>query len=220
MRLVTFVAGTAFLVAMGAAMFLVAGTVTLPSVWLYLALRELFTVACVLAMSEDVARERARPGPGAKKERLFPLASGSLWVVHIVIAMLDLGRFHWSAPFAVWLHGIGVAGTLAGMGLVVWAVWHNEYLSARIRIQTERGHRAVTTGPYAHIRHPNNAGGSLIALGSGLVLGSWPSVVPMLAWVALIAYRTINEEKVLFAELAGYGEYAGRVRYRFLPGVW
>jgi protein-S-isoprenylcysteine O-methyltransferase Ste14 len=220
MRLVTFVASTAFLVALGAAMFLVAGTINLPSVWLYLALRVLFNAGCVLTMSEDVARERLKPGPGAKPERLFPIASGSLWVAHIAIAVLDLGRFGWSAGFPVWLYVIGVVGTLAGMGLVVWALRHNEYLSARIRIQGERGHRAATTGPYAHIRHPNNAGGSLIALASGLILGSWPSIVPMLLWVGLVAYRSLNEEKVLFAGLEGYREYAQKVRYRFLPGVW
>jgi len=220
MRLVTFVASTAFIILLGAAMFLLAGTADLPSVWLYLGLRVLFNAGCVLAMSEDVARERMKPGPGAKPERLFPIASGGLWVVHIIIAMLDLGHFGWSGRFPIWLYAVGVAGTLVGMGLVIWALRHNEYLSARIRIQAERGHRVATTGPYAHIRHPNNAGGSLIALASGLILGSWPSVVPMVLWVGLVAYRTLTEERVLFAELTGYAEYAARVRYRFLPGVW
>jgi protein-S-isoprenylcysteine O-methyltransferase Ste14 len=78
----------------------------------------------------------------------------------------------------------------------------------------------ATTGPYALIRHPNYAGGVLLGLSSGLVFGSWPSIVPLLLWIGLLAYRTLNEERVLFAELAGYGEYAGRVRYRFVPGVW
>lgn len=220
MRLVTFVAGTAFLVLLGAALFLIAGQSDLPWIWVYLALRLLFTAACVLAMSEEVARERLKPGPGAKKERLFPIASGSLWVVHLVIAPLDLGRFGWSAGFPLGLHAVGVAATVAGMGVVVWALRHNEYLSARIRIQEERGHRVANTGPYAHIRHPNYAGGALIALASGLVFGSWPAIVPMLFWVPLIAYRTLNEEKVLFAELDGYREYAEKVRFRFLPEVW
>ncbi len=92
MRLITFVAATAFLIPLGAALFLIAGTTDLPWIWVYLALRLLFTAACVLAMSEDAARERLKPGPGAKKERLFPIASGSLWIAHWVIAMLDLGR--------------------------------------------------------------------------------------------------------------------------------
>jgi protein-S-isoprenylcysteine O-methyltransferase Ste14 len=76
------------------------------------------------------------------------------------------------------------------------------------------------TGPYAHIRHPNYAGGFLVGLASGLVFGSWPSIVPMLLYIGLLVYRTLQEEKVLFSELEGYGEYAARVRYRFVPGVW
>ncbi|MBM4460904.1 MAG: isoprenylcysteine carboxylmethyltransferase family protein [Chloroflexi bacterium] len=220
MRLVTFVAGSAFLILAGAAMFLVAGTANLPSVWLYLGLRVLFTAACVLAMSEDVARERLRPGPGARPEPLYNTGAAIAWISHVVIVSLDLGRFHWSAGFPLWLQGLGVIVLLAGMSLVVWALRHNEYLSARIRIQGERGQRVATSGPYAHIRHPNYAGGILMGLSSGLVFDSWPSIVPMLFWIGLLAYRTLNEEKVLCAELEGYTEYATRVRYRFLPGVW
>ena len=137
-----------------------------------------------------------------------------------MIVSLDLGRFHWSAGFPLRLQVVGVIVMLASMALVVWALQHNEYLSARIRIQGERGQRVATTGPYAHIRHPNYAGGILMGLSSGLVFGSWPSVVPMLLWIGLVAYRTLNEERVLFAELAGYCEYAQTVRYRILPGVW
>ncbi len=152
---------------------------------------------------------------------VFRLAATAIaWVAHVVIMPLDRGRFDWSAGSHPWLHAVGVAGTLAGMSLVVWALRHNEYLSARIRIQGERGQRVATTGPYAHIRHPNYAGGSLMGLAGGLVFGSWPSIVPMLAWVGLVAYRTLNEEKVLYAELVGYREYAAQVRYRFVPGVW
>jgi len=220
MRLVTFVAGTAFMAAMGAAMFLVAGAANLPSVWLYLALRVLFTAACVVTMSEDVARERLKPGPGAKPEPVYNVGATVAWIAHAVIVSLDLGRFHWSAEFPLWLHAIGVIVMLASMSLVVWALRHNEYLSARIRIQGERRQRVATTGPYALIRHPNYAGGVLLGLSSGLVFGSWPSIPPLLLWIGLLAYRTPNEERVLFAELAGYREYAQKVRFRFLPGVW
>jgi protein-S-isoprenylcysteine O-methyltransferase Ste14 len=76
------------------------------------------------------------------------------------------------------------------------------------------------TGPYAHIRHPNYAGGFLVGLSSGLVFGSWPSIVPMLLYLTLLVFRTLQEEKVLFSELEGYGDYAARVRYRFVPGIW
>ncbi len=220
MRLATFLAATAFVALMGVVMFLLAGTLNAPPIWLYLAIRVLFNAASVLAMSEDVARERLKPGPGAKAEPVYRIGTTIAWVAHIVLACLDLGRYHWSAGFPVWLQALGVLGTLCGMGLALWALRHNEFLSARIRIQADRGQYVIDTGPYARIRHPNNAGGCLIGLCSGLVLTSWPSILPILIYVVLTAYRTLNEERLLFAELQGYSEYAQKVRYRFVPGVW
>ncbi len=220
MRLKTFFGALAFLALMGAVMFLMAGTANLPSVWLYLGLRVLFTAASVWAMSESVASERLKPGPGAKREPVYNIGAAVTWIAHIVIVSLDLGRFHWSVGFPVWLQALGVVGMLAGMALPVWALRHNEYLSARIRIQGERGQVVATTGPYTYVRHPNYAGGMLLGLTGGLVFGSWPSIPPLLIWIGLLVYRTLNEEKVLLAELEGYREYAEKVRYRFVPGVW
>lgn len=219
-RLTTFIAGTAFMALVGAFMFLIAGTVRLPSIWLYLALRVIFTAACVLAMSESVARERLKPGPGTKSEPLYTYGTGAAWISHLIIVSLDLGRYGWSRGFPAWLQAIGVLGMLVSMGIAVWALRHNEYLSARIRIQGERGHQVADTGPYAHIRHPNYAGALLMGLSSGLVFASWPSILPMLVYTGLLIYRTLAEEKVLFAELEGYKDYADRVHYRFLPNVW
>jgi protein-S-isoprenylcysteine O-methyltransferase Ste14 len=220
MRLVTFLAATAFVVLMGGVMFLIAGTLGAPSIWLYLILRVLFNAGSVLAMSEGVARERLKPGPGAKGEPVYNIGTGVAWIAHIILASLDVGRYHWSAGFPAALQALGVAGMLCGMGMVIWALRHNEYLSARIRIQTERGQRVATTGPYGRVRHPNYAGACLVGLSSGLVFRSWPAIVPMLLYVGLLAYRTLKEEQVLFAELEGYGEYAQKVRYRFVPGLW
>jgi protein-S-isoprenylcysteine O-methyltransferase Ste14 len=205
---------------MGAALFLIAGSLAVPSIWLYLGLRELFTAASVLAMSEEVARERLKPGRGSRREPLYTIGAGVLWIVHFIVAALDLGRIGWSAGFPLWLQGLGVAGTLGAYGLVIWALRHNEYLSARIRIQSDRGHRVADTGPYAYIRHPNYAGAALMGLTSGLVFGSWPSVLPILLWIGLLVYRTLMEERVLHAGLEGYTEYTKRVCWRFLPGVW
>ena len=220
MRLITFLLAVAFLIPLGAVMFLIAGTIDLPSVWLYLVMRVLFTIACVVTMSEEVARERLKPGPKAKPEPIYNIGAGITWVAHFLIVPLDLGRFHWSAGFPTWLQVIGVVVTAGGMSMVVWALRHNEYLSARIRIQEERGHVVANTGPYARIRHPNNAGAILTGLSSGLVFKSWPSVIPLLIWIGLVVYRTLQEEKVLLNELEGYKEYTQQVRFRFIPGLW
>ncbi len=220
MRLTTFLSGTAFLALMGGLIFLIAGTTALPPVWIYLALRVVFTAASVLAMSEQVARERLRPGPGAKPEPVYNAVTGTAWIAHIILVPLDLGRFHWSRGFPVWLEAIGVVGMLCAYGMVIWALRHNEYMSARIRIQGERSQHVIDTGPYALIRHPNYTGAFLQGLCSGLVFASWVSIVPMLFYLAALVYRTLQEEKVLINELEGYKEYTQKVRYRYIPGVW
>lgn len=220
MRLITFLAGTAFLALSGALMFLIAGTTDVPSIWLYLGLRVGFTAASVLAMSEEVARERMKPGPGARKEPVYNTGATTTWIAHVVLAALDKGRYGWSANFPLWLQALGVTGMLAAWAMVIWALRHNEYLSARIRIQSERGQVVADTGPYALIRHPNYCGAFLQALCSGLVFASWPSILPMLVYLGFLVYRTLSEEKVLHAELPGYTEYTRRVKFRFLPGIW
>jgi protein-S-isoprenylcysteine O-methyltransferase Ste14 len=219
-RLTTLFAALAFLGLMGAILFMIAGTVRFLTIWLYLGLRVIFTIASVFAMSEDVARERLKPGKGAKPEPIYNIGTTIAYVSHIILAALDLGRFHWSAGFPIWLIVLGTIVMLCGYGLVIWALVHNEYMSARIRIQGDRGQHVVDTGPYAIIRHPNYAGGFLVSLSSGFVFGSWVSMPSMLLHVALIMYRTLQEEKVLIAELEGYGEYANRVHWRFLPKIW
>ena len=35
-----------------------------------------------------------------------------------------------------------------------------------------------------------------------------------------LLYRAITEDRVLKAELPGYGDYAERVRWRLVPGIW
>ena len=219
-RLTTLFAALGFLAVLGAFLFLIAGTIRAWTIWLYLVLRVLFTFASVFAMSEDVARERLKPGKGAKPEPVYNIGTTVAYISLIILAPLDIGRFHWNAGFPVWLIALGTVVMLCGFGIVIWALMQNEYMSARIRIQGDRGQYVIDTGPYALIRHPNYAGGFLVSLSTGFVFGSWVSIPPMLLHMALFMYRTMQEEKVLFAELDGYREYAGRVRWRFLPKIW
>lgn len=220
MRIMTLFLATIFQAFMAFALFLIAGTVALPAVWAYLFIQWLFTLASVLVMSENTAAERLKPGQGAKKEPLYNIGATILWVSFMVIAMLDIGRFGWSAAFPCWLQWLGGIGALAAYAMPVWALRHNEFMSARIRIQSDHGQHIIDTGPYAIIRHPNYAGGMLHGILGGLLLGSWPTLIPMLLWCGLLVMRTFNEEKVLLTELDGYEKYFHRVRYRFIPGIF
>jgi protein-S-isoprenylcysteine O-methyltransferase Ste14 len=89
-----------------------------------------------------------------------------------------------------------------------------------IRIQTDRGHRLVTSGPYAYVRHPAYAVAPLLLVGGGVVLGSWLAALFGFPMVLPILRRTVREDRVLRERLAGYAAYAEKVRYRLLPRVW
>lgn len=96
----------------------------------------------------------------------------------------------------------------------------NPFLSSLIRIQNERGHYVVSDGPYRFVRHPSYTGAIIYVVCSALALGSWPAILPVLAWSAMLVPRTLREEDVLFKELEGYVEYARQVRFRLMPGLW
>jgi protein-S-isoprenylcysteine O-methyltransferase Ste14 len=96
----------------------------------------------------------------------------------------------------------------------------NTYAAAAVRVQSERGHRVVTDGPYAVVRHPMYAGAILYFLGTPLLLGSWYGLAFMPVFVVLLAARAVMEEGVLTRALDGYPAYAARVRYRLIPYIW
>jgi protein-S-isoprenylcysteine O-methyltransferase Ste14 len=97
----------------------------------------------------------------------------------------------------------------------------NRFFSSIIRIQTDRGQYIVDTGPYAVIRHPGYLGGIVFMLASGPALGSWlAGAFLVIMSLPFLLRRAINEDRILKADLPGYRDYATRVRWRLLPGVW
>jgi protein-S-isoprenylcysteine O-methyltransferase Ste14 len=137
----------------------------------------------------------------------------------IPVAALDDARFHWSR-MAWSVVAFGYLLLLAGMMLVVWAQAVNRFFEPSVRIQTDRGHRVVDSGPYAIIRHPGYAAAFPLFAGMALSLGSWWALVPAAIALLLLVLRTAWEDRTLQAELAGYAAYAQKVRFRLLPGVW
>ncbi len=137
----------------------------------------------------------------------------------LVIPALDLRR-GWSAPAPWPTAAAGVALFLAGDGLMTWAMAVNPFFEPIVRIQQERGHHVISGGPYAFVRHPGYVGGALFMLSQPLLLGSrWGLLPAALAVIAMLG-RTVMEDRVLQRELPGYAEYAARVRWRLVPGLW
>ncbi len=219
-RLITVLASTALI---GVILFVCAGRLDWMSAWVFLGLSTIvfLTVGIyVVRKNPDVVNERGKGAQGGKKwDRILTRVYAVFMFGIYIVAGLDAGRFQWSAmPVAVQIFG-GIAFVL-GMVWMYWAMLANTFLSQIVRIQTERGHHTITSGPYRFVRHPMYAG-ILVSYGATpLLLGSWLALIPFAVMSALLVIRTALEDETLRAELPGYPEYAQRVRYRLVPGIW
>ena len=200
-------------------LFASAGTVAIPGFWVYLAIFAAIFVASFLWLDPDLARERMRPG--GKKPPLALRLFSAVLVLHWVVAGLDRGRFHWSDTVPPWLQGLGLIAVSTGYLLCIWAMRVNRFFSSVVRIQSDRGQHVISTGPYAVIRHPGYLAGVIIIAASGVALGSWlATALLIITALPFLLYRAITEDRFLQTELPGYRDYASRVRWRLIPGIW
>jgi protein-S-isoprenylcysteine O-methyltransferase Ste14 len=142
------------------------------------------------------------------------------FLVWILVMPLDAERFGWTAGFPVWLQAVGVAALILSAAFFLRSYADNTYLSALVRIQTDREHHVVSTGVYGLVRHPMYLGGTLLFVGTPLLLESAYGLAIGLTMVLLLAGRIIGEERLLVQELEGYKAYVGKVRYRLIPFIW
>ncbi|HEX8828207.1 MAG TPA: isoprenylcysteine carboxylmethyltransferase family protein [Xanthobacteraceae bacterium] len=219
MPLSAYIQSAVFLVVAAVALFASAGTFAIPAFWIYLAIMAVVFVASLTMLDPELLQERMRPGsqPPPLGLKLFTI----VLLVHFIIAGLDRGRLHLSDNVPTWLQGLALAVLAATYGLVLWAMRVNRFFSSVVRIQSDRGQVVVTTGPYAVIRHPGYLAGILVIVASGIALGSWLAAALLIVTsLPFLLYRAITEDRVLLAQLPGYSEYAARVRWRLIPGLW
>ncbi len=199
--------------------FLLAGRWDLPMLWAYAAALSGSLLLGAWSLDPERIRERFRQrsgglDPGALA--LIRLTFGLHWVV----ALLDVGRLHASDRVPAAVQVAALAATAAALRWVLRCVQVNPFFVPVVRIQTERGHRLVTDGPYRLVRHPGYLGMILLAPASALALGSWCSLAPALACGLLVLRRTAVEDRFLKEHLAGYALYARATRHRLVPGLW
>jgi protein-S-isoprenylcysteine O-methyltransferase Ste14 len=181
------------------------------------------TVVWLARRDPGLLAERYRmPGTGGQSRRdriiVYLLTVG--FVAWIVLMPLDARRLHWTPRLPLTVELIGDA-LLAGSWLLLFRSFaDNTFGSALVRVQTERGHRVVSTGVYGWVRHPMYLGAALMFVGGPLVTGAASALAVGLALSLLLAVRSLDEEELLTRELAGYDEYRRRVRYRLIPFVW
>jgi protein-S-isoprenylcysteine O-methyltransferase Ste14 len=203
--------------------FLPAGSIRWWPGWIFLAVLflALGLSALVLARVNPIiyrARSRFQPGTKGWDKALVSVILSAM-VAIMPVAALDAGRFHWSAA-PPWLVGLGYAALLAAIAVTTWAQAVNPFFEPGVRIQSERHQRVIDTGPYRIVRHPGYISALLLLFGMALALGSLWALAPAALASAVLVLRTSLEDRLLRAELAGYEDYAARVRYRLIPLVW
>jgi protein-S-isoprenylcysteine O-methyltransferase Ste14 len=205
-------------------LFLAAGQLRWPMGWAYVlvfAASQFLLLLLVIRDNPQLAAERAQTQTSELAPWDQPLAGivglfGPL--ATLVVAGLDQ-RFSWSrVPANLQMLALGFAAL--GALFTVWAMASNRFFYGRVRIERERGHSVASSGPYQLVRHPGYLGAIITNGFTPLMLDSWWATFPALLTVLVTVLRTSLEDRTLLQELEGYREYAQRVRYRLLPGVW
>ncbi len=212
------------LAVMGAALFLSAGTLQWPHGLAFLAaffILVLVSIAWLWRVNPEMFAARRRvTGEGTKSwdvVLISILLAGFLTT--LIVAGLDGGRFHW-APAPPWAVFVGYVLMLLGCLGSGWAQAVNRHFEPSVRIQTDRDHHVITTGPYAFVRHPGYVSGAILAIGIALALGSLWALLPAALVGVVLVIRTNLEDATLQRELPGYAAYVARVRSKWIPGVW
>ncbi len=208
-----------------ALLFVPAGTVDWPEAWVLLAeygVLGLISGYLIAQHDPELLRERMRsPIQGDQKswdKILLPFVF-ALWLAQYVVIALDAVRYQ-TSDVPLWLKVVGALGIAFGLYVFHIVMRANTFAAPVVKIQTERKHQVVDTGPYAVVRHPMYAGAIPLLVGTPLLLGSWYGLAFSLILIVIFAVRAVLEEETLRSELAGYDAYTARVRWRLVPGVW
>lgn len=214
-----------FTAAIAAILFIAAGTLAWPEAWIYLAGSTALSLASafiLVSRNPDLVRERMR-GPLQKDQKPWdkPLVGAIIVLCTLlpVVAGVDAVRLGLS-HMPIWLEVLGGVFICLGIYMFHVVMVTNTYATTVVRVQSERGHKVISTGPYAFVRHPMYTGAVFYFLGIALLLGSWWAVGIALLLGVVFAVRAVWEEETLKAELDGYAAYAERVRSRLIPWVW
>ena len=216
---------TVLLAVMMAIFYASAGRTDIPRSWLLFGVSFVYFVGGALALARynpELLAQRLtlrREGSKGWDEILMRACNLTGLLLVPVVAGLDVGRYRWSSlgmQYAV----LGLIMMVVSSVLINWAMIENPHFEPTVRIQEDREHRVVSTGPYGIVRHPGYLSGILWMSSIPLIIGSLYAFLPVALYSALMVLRTHLEDRTLHEELTGYPEYAERVRHRLLPGIW
>ena len=200
-----------------ALVFGAAGTFDWPQAWILLILffgSSGFITFTIAQKDPALLAERMKP-PFQREQPIWDRLTigffGLLFLAWLSLMGLDAQRFGWSV-MPIWVNVLGAAGILLAYALIYRVFRENTFLAPVVKLQAERGHRVIDTGPYATVRHPMYAGAALLVLSMALLLGSWAGVAGSLVLAAGFGLRGLLEERMLMRTLDGHRDYAGRGR--------
>ena len=211
-----------YLAVMGGLLFGAAGRLDWPMAWAYMVILIASTVVLLALGDREMLFVRAGKEKRAKKwDRFLAMVSFLLfWPGSTVVAGLDYGRLHLSPSIPMPVRLIAMLAFAVGLAFSVWAMVVNKFFVKFVHIQTDREHTVITNGPYAYVRHPGYAGSLLSFISLPVALGSLWALLPASLGLSLWVVRTYLEDRTLHKELDGYSQYASRVRWRLVPGIW
>jgi protein-S-isoprenylcysteine O-methyltransferase Ste14 len=193
--------------------------------WIFLGINVIFfLVSRIIAirLNPDIIRERVTASSKSDTKNwdkwLMPVMIIFPAIIGLVAGLNH--RYGWPPVVPLNLQFVGLFLYILAQSFATWAMSVNTFFSSQVRIQTDRGHRVISEGPYKFIRHPGYAGGILAIITSALILESYWALIPAIASIPFYCLRTSLEDKTLHAELPGYQEYAQKVRFRLFPGIW
>jgi len=208
-------------------LFLAGGRLDWWEAWAYVAMTLVVLIssrARLIYKNPDLAQERAasadqKEGVKPWDKILMPLTAIYLPLISWVVAGLD-ERFGWSPDLPDIIQVIALVVIFLGSLIGSWAMITNRFFSSHVRIQTDRGHTVVNTGPYRIVRHPGYAGGIISWLAAPVFFSSYWVIIPTILAAICSFLRTKLEDRTLQEELPGYKKYALEVPYRLVPGIW
>jgi protein-S-isoprenylcysteine O-methyltransferase Ste14 len=214
----SFVIGT---IVVGGLLCLIAGTFSYWQAWLAAMTFTLGTSTQVLYLAiKDPALLKRRTDVAPKGEstaqRIFLIAALLGDVLVVIMSALD-HRYGWSQVSPV-ISILGDAMIILSFVLYIVVFRVNTYTASSV--QVFEGHKVISTGPYAVVRHPKYVGDIILFAGIPLALGSWWGLLFVLLIIPGLVWRILDEEKLLNKDLPGYSEYTQKVRYRLVPYIW
>ena len=209
-------------VVFGFILFFLSGNFLWMEAWIFLIILTFLMAYMLFWLNKhnpQVLRSRTSLKGMSKKDMILMSLLIASFFAFFIVVILDGGRYHWSTV-PLWGKIIGYIGFVIGFIIIFLVMKENSFAAKVVRVDKEAGHKVITTGPYAVVRHPMYSGYILWFFSMSIALGSLYGLIPVVFMTILLIVRISFEEKLLHQELEGYTEYTKKVKKRLIPWIW